>query len=634
MSIPTITVTGRFLDAAGDPMSGTLSFRLNAPLVDSVGNIVSERVEIVTTLDSQGRITDTNGTTVGLVLYCTSGGDIAPAGLLYDVSVAVGSRAHRVSVALPSSLGSSVDWADIVPVPASTGVVWTVPDVSPEQARDLIGSTLVEGSGIDITVDDNADTVTLAADGTIARLASPALTGNPTAPTQTGGNSSTRVATTAFVAGEIATQHTADNGTYVQLRQEGTTLGAASIVGPDLVVDVDTHWGIHLGVPYYETNPADVTAGEQAIMDVDETGAVSWVLISDIEAKDTAVEVEAAARAAAITAHEADTTNVHGIADTSTLYRSGGTDVAVADGGTGASTASGARTNLGLVLGTDVEPHDPDLTTIAALDSSTAGALVTDGAGWIRKTYAQLKTALGLVKGDVGLGNVDNTSDANKPVSTAQQTAIDAKVADAINDGTTTVAPSQNAVFDALVLKGVLGATGAQIRKTGYYSVPPGGAPTTAIPNEATATYLPLWIDRTVTVDRIGAEVTVVGTSGAVVRLGIYSSAADGTPSTLVLDAGTISGTSATVQEITISQQLTPGLYWLCAVVQGGAGTRPTMRVNATTGAHLGAIAQSAAVALQFAVSGLLQTGVSGALTTAAITGGSAGPTRVTVRFA
>lgn len=34
------------------------------------------------------------------------------------------------------------------------------------------------------------------------------------------------------------------------------------------------------------------------------------------------------------------------------------------------------------------------------------------------------KTTLGLVKGDVGLGNVDNTSDANKPVSTAQAAAI------------------------------------------------------------------------------------------------------------------------------------------------------------------------------------------------------------------
>jgi hypothetical protein len=32
-----------------------------------------------------------------------------------------------------------------------------------------------------------------------------------------------------------------------------------------------------------------------------------------------------------------------------------------------------------------------------------------------------------LVKGDVGLGNVDNTSDLNKPISTATQTALDAK---------------------------------------------------------------------------------------------------------------------------------------------------------------------------------------------------------------
>lgn len=36
--------------------------------------------------------------------------------------------------------------------------------------------------------------------------------------------------------------------------------------------------------------------------------------------------------------------------------------------------------------------------------------------------------AVALAKGDVGLANVDNTSDVNKPVSTAQQTALDGKV--------------------------------------------------------------------------------------------------------------------------------------------------------------------------------------------------------------
>lgn len=42
-------------------------------------------------------------------------------------------------------------------------------------------------------------------------------------------------------------------------------------------------------------------------------------------------------------------------------------------------------------------------------------------------TYAAFKAALGLVKGDVGLGSVDNTSDLAKPVSTATQTALDLK---------------------------------------------------------------------------------------------------------------------------------------------------------------------------------------------------------------
>jgi hypothetical protein len=42
-------------------------------------------------------------------------------------------------------------------------------------------------------------------------------------------------------------------------------------------------------------------------------------------------------------------------------------------------------------------------------------------------TSPNITTPTGIVKGDVGLGNVDNTSDANKPVSTAQQTALDLK---------------------------------------------------------------------------------------------------------------------------------------------------------------------------------------------------------------
>jgi hypothetical protein len=57
-----------------------------------------------------------------------------------------------------------------------------------------------------------------------------------------------------------------------------------------------------------------------------------------------------------------------------------------------------------------------------------------------------------LVKGDVGLGNVDNTADADKPVSTATQTALNSKIS--TYDGTTydvtALAAVTQAEYDAL----------------------------------------------------------------------------------------------------------------------------------------------------------------------------------------
>ena len=49
--------------------------------------------------------------------------------------------------------------------------------------------------------------------------------------------------------------------------------------------------------------------------------------------------------------------------------------LAVSDGGTGATSASAARTSLGLVIGTDVEPHSDKLTELATMAQNTANAL-------------------------------------------------------------------------------------------------------------------------------------------------------------------------------------------------------------------------------------------------------------------
>lgn len=65
---------------------------------------------------------------------------------------------------------------------------------------------------------------------------------------------------------------------------------------------------------------------------------------------------------------------------------------------------------------------------VATMATARLLGRTTAGNGAVEElTAAAAKTLLALVKGDVGLGNVDNTSDAGKPVSTLQQAALDLK---------------------------------------------------------------------------------------------------------------------------------------------------------------------------------------------------------------
>jgi hypothetical protein len=81
------------------------------------------------------------------------------------------------------------------------------------------------------------------------------------------------------------------------------------------------------------------------------------------------------------------------------------------------------------------------------------------------------------------------------------------------------------------------------------------------------------------TITDIGINVTVAGSSGSVIRLGVYSVSRQA--GTLVWDAGTVDGTSATAQSIgSGTTVIAAGWYALVAVSQGSPATRPTVTRN------------------------------------------------------
>jgi hypothetical protein len=169
-------------------------------------------------------------------------------------------------------------------------------------------------------------------------------------------------------------------------------------------------------------------------------------------------------------------------------YPGGSTDFLRADGTFAAPTAAAAWGSItGTLSGqTDLQtaldgkqPLDADLTTIAGLTATTDNFLVSVSSAWASRTVAQVKTTL-------ALGSVDNTADTAKPVSTAQQTALDLKatIANPSFTGTTlTLANAQDIVINATTGTKI-GQSGSKI---GFFGLTPVVRPTAITQTYATA---------------------------------------------------------------------------------------------------------------------------------------------------
>lgn len=67
--------------------------------------------------------------------------------------------------------------------------------------------------------------------------------------------------------------------------------------------------------------------------------------------------------------------------------------------------------------------------------------------------------------------------------------------------------------------------------------------------------------------DRLGCNVSTAATAGGLLRMGLYAPG-QGVPGALLVDAGTVDSTTTGAKELTISQTLNPGLYYVAIVAQ------------------------------------------------------------------
>lgn len=174
------------LAAKQDASTAATDAELAAHEADTTGvHGIADTSALVLTGDA--RLSDTRTPTDGSVTAAKVAGSLKPSG-----TAAAGTEALR-------ALGTS----------ASTAAAGNDSRLSDARTPTSHASSHASGGSDPVTIAESQVTGLTADLAAKADLASPALTGNPTAPTQTAGNNSTRLSTTAFVTDAVATEASA-----------------------------------------------------------------------------------------------------------------------------------------------------------------------------------------------------------------------------------------------------------------------------------------------------------------------------------------------------------------------------------------------------------------------------------------
>lgn len=222
------------------------------------------------------------------------------------------------------------------------------------------------------------------------------------------------------------------------------------------------------------------------------------------------------------------------------------TDLAVADGGTGASSASDARTNLGVVIGTDVQAFDQGLQDIAGLAVTDSNFIVGDGVNWVAETGVTARTSL-------GLGTISTQSAASVSITGGSITGITDLV---VADGGTGVSTLTNhaillgAAASPITSVGPSATAGQILQSAGAAADPVFS--TATFPSTAAGTGTILRADGTNWVASTPTFANVAGTAGKVL-------VSDGT--NFITSTPTFPNASATTRKIIVSD----GTNWVAS---------------------------------------------------------------------
>lgn len=307
----------------------------------------------------------------------------------------------------------------------------------------------------------------------------------------------------------------------------------------------------------------------------------------------------------------------------------------LANGGTGGTDAASVRTSLDLVVGTDIQAYSAALESITGLTTAADKMIyttasntyaVTDLSSFARgilddANAAAVRTTIGLgsiatqeasgvtITGGTVTGITDitiadgGTGASDAPTARTNLGLGDSSTEDVVpvsKGGTgltnvaayTVVCGGTTSTGDLQSVSG-LGDSGQILTSNGLTSLPSWQTlqQPTFSPGHVSGTYfgptnfsrdaetnltvtsnrlyaLPIFVPQDSTYTGIGISVTTIGGSSA--RLGIYENLG-GVPGDLLLDAGTVPTTTTGAKEISISEDLTSGWYWLTMVFNGAA---------------------------------------------------------------